>query len=254
MIDYAQRLTDEITGGTERLSPAERDASHPNLRPRDAATLILIDRTGRETKVLLGRRHHGHTFMPGKFVFPGGRVEPVDRLMPVAASLHPQTEARLMRSVQRPSAGKARAFALAAIRETFEETGLLVGKKQKLPPRGVGAPWTKYANAGFAPDLSGMHFIARAITPPRRVRRFDSRFFAADAGSIAHRIGGAVSPQAELVELVWIPLSEAKRVDMPLITEIVLEELTTRIAAGLRSNLPVPFYRWIRGRCVRELL
>jgi 8-oxo-dGTP pyrophosphatase MutT (NUDIX family) len=254
MIDYAQRLTDEITVGTGRLGAAERDASHPNMRPRDAATLILIDRTRRETKVLLGRRHHGHTFMPGKFVFPGGRVEPVDRLMPVAEPLHPQIEARLMRSLQRPSPGRARAFALAAIRETFEETGLLLGKKQNKPLPGVGTPWAKYANAGFAPDLSRMHFIARAITPPRRIRRFDSRFFAADAGAIAKRIDGVVSPQSELVELVWIPLSEAKRLDMPLITEIVLEELTARIAAGLRSSLPVPFYRWVRGRCVRELL
>src|SRR6266850_2121400 len=108
----------------ERLTKVERDQTHPNLKPRDAATLILVDRSGSTPKVLLGRRHAGLKFMAGKFVFPGGRMEPGDRLMPVASGLDPFAEARLMRRVTRPSAHKARALALAAIRETFEETGL----------------------------------------------------------------------------------------------------------------------------------
>ena len=113
MIDHAQRLTDAIARRDKRLGDAEQNASLPNQRPKDSATLILIDRSGREPKVLLGRRHHGHTFMPGKYVFPGGRVEAVDRTMVVAAALHPHTEARLMRATQRPSPAKARAFARA---------------------------------------------------------------------------------------------------------------------------------------------
>ena len=260
MIDHARRLTEMIVRRAERLSKAERlsdvelDASYPNQRPRDAATLILIDRSGREPKVLLGRRHHGHKFMPGKYVFPGGRVEADDRTMIVAAALHPQTEARLMHATARPSPAKARAFALAAIRETFEETGLLLGKKHRVSARTVAPSWAKYAEAGYAPDLSAIHFIARAITPPRRIRRFDSRFFAADASAIAHRVDNMVGPEAELVELVWVPLSEATRLDMPMITEVALDELSTRIAAGLPPDLPVPFYRCIRGRFVRELL
>jgi 8-oxo-dGTP pyrophosphatase MutT (NUDIX family) len=181
-------------------------------------------------------------------------VEAVDRTMVVAAALHPHTEARLMRATQRPSAAKARAFALAAIRETFEETGLLLGKEHKVPARAVAAPWAKYAETGYAPDLSAVHFVARAITPPRRIRRFDSRFFAADASAIAHRVDDVVGPEAELVELVWVPLSEATRLDMPMITEVALDELSARIAAGLRPDLPVPFYRWIHGRFVRDLL
>ena len=65
------------------------------LRPRDAATLILLDRKDKEVLVLMGRRHAGHTFMPGKFVFPGGRTDPSDSRIPVAAPLHWEEEARL---------------------------------------------------------------------------------------------------------------------------------------------------------------
>jgi len=68
----------------ERLTNTIRDQSSPNLRPRDSATLILIDCSGSVPKVLLGRRHERHRFLPGKFVFPGGRVEIKDRLMPTA--------------------------------------------------------------------------------------------------------------------------------------------------------------------------
>ena len=84
-------------------------------------------------KVLLGKRHAGLKFMAGKLVFPGGRMEPGDRKMPVASDLDPHAGTRLMRNVRRPSLDKARALALAAIRETFEETGLLLGTRVDLP-------------------------------------------------------------------------------------------------------------------------
>ena len=106
----------------------EAPSGHPNVTPKDAATLILLDRSGKVPKVLLGKRHHGHVFLPGKFVFPGGRVDPLDRLMSIGAPLDPRAEDRLMRQVKRPSPAKARALVLTAIRETFEETGLLLGR------------------------------------------------------------------------------------------------------------------------------
>src|SRR6476660_5718093 len=109
----------------KRMNEVERDLTSPYVRPKDAATLILVDRDGRMPQVLLGRRHHGHKFMPGKFVFPGGRVEPIDRRMPSATTIEPRVETRLMQAMPRPSAAKARGLMLAAIRETFEETGLL---------------------------------------------------------------------------------------------------------------------------------
>ena len=228
--------------------------SYPNRPPRDAATLILLDRTGPVPKVLMGRRHHDHVFLPGKFVFPGGRVDPADRLMQVASPLDPRTEVRLVRSVRRPSAIKARALALTAIRETFEETGLLIGSKQADAPTAPAGPWSVFAQAKIQPELASIHFIARAITPPRRPRRYDTRFFTADISAIAHRIDGVVGPQSELVELVWMPIAETKRLDLLAITELVLQDLQAQIDAGFNHDLPVPFYRMLHGKRVREML
>ncbi|HKG00169.1 MAG TPA: NUDIX hydrolase, partial [Xanthobacteraceae bacterium] len=79
-------------------------------------------------------------------------------------------------------------------------------------------------------------------------------FFAADAQGIAHRVEGVVGPQAELDEIVWIPIDEARRLDLPTITRAVVDDLQHRIAAGFDPGLPVPFYRMLHGRFVRELL
>jgi 8-oxo-dGTP pyrophosphatase MutT (NUDIX family) len=243
-----------MTNQAERLTKTKRDQSHPNLRPRDAATLILVDRSGATPKVLLGKRHDGLKFMAGKFVFPGGRVEPADRRMPAASPLDAHAEARLMRRVSRPSSVHARALALAAIRETFEETGLLLGKRIETMPAVPDGPWDAFAKAGVLPDLAALHFIVRAITPPRRPRRFDARFFAADASAIAHRVDGIVSPDSELVELVWLPITEAKQLDMPTITQVALDELQARVAKGFGHDLPSPFYRMLHRKFVRAEL
>jgi 8-oxo-dGTP pyrophosphatase MutT (NUDIX family) len=247
MNDAAARLLD-------RLRETDHQGDHPTVRPRDAATMIIIDRSGLSPQILLGRRHHGHKFMPGKFVFPGGRVEPLDGRMPSASPLEPRVAARLMQAMQRPSAVRARAFALAAIRETFEETGILLGTKSREPVRSPGGAWDAYVAAGVVPDLAAVHFVARAITPPGRSKRFDTRFFAIDAGAIAARHDGVVGPDTELTELVWLPNSEASRLDMPTITTAVLEELTARIAAGFAHDLPVPYYRMVNRRRARDLL
>lgn len=228
---------------------------HPNVIPRDAATLILLDRTGSEPKVLMGKRHDRHVFMPGAYVFPGGRVDPIDRKMPVAASLDPAAERKLMAHIKRPSAAKAQSFALAAIRETFEETGLLLGARSSgMPPKPENA-WAAFVEAGILPDLSTVHFVARAVTPPRRKRRYDTRFFTADASTIAHRIDGKVGADFELVELVWLPLSEIKqRIELMAITEIVLRELNALLEKGFSHDLPVPYFHVVHGRRVRDLL
>src|SRR5277367_323235 len=101
-----------IEGGSsgdrvDRLTRTIRDQTFPNIKPRDSATLILIDRSTTVPKVLLGRRHERHKFMPGKFVFPGGRIEPTDRLMATSAPLLASHIARLMQRVRRASPKKA---------------------------------------------------------------------------------------------------------------------------------------------------
>jgi 8-oxo-dGTP pyrophosphatase MutT (NUDIX family) len=247
MNDLASRLI-------ERLEKTEGGPKFPTMRPRDAATMIIIDRAAPSPQVLLGRRHHGHKFMPGKFVFPGGRVEPLDRRMPSATPIAPQVETRLMQDVQRPSRDKARGFVLGAIRETFEETGILLGTKSRDAVRSPGGPWNAFVQAGVVPDLAPVHFIARAITPPGRSKRFDTRFFAIDASEIAARLDGVVGPDTELTELVWHPIADVSRLDMPTITTAVLEELAARIAAGFSHDLPVPFYRVVNRKRARSLL
>jgi 8-oxo-dGTP pyrophosphatase MutT (NUDIX family) len=238
----------------ERMTKSERDQSFPDSEPRDAATLMLIDRSGPKPKVLLGRRHHSHKFMPGKFVFPGGRIEPLDRIMPAASELHADTQLKLNERVKDPGPEFARALALAAVRETAEETGLLLGVKRDQPPETPGEIWGDFAKAHVHPDLGHIHFIARAITPPRRPRRFDTRFFTADASSVAFQFEGVVGPESELVELTWVPIEEATHLDMPTITGIVLEELAARVDAGMDHGLPVPFYFMVDKQFFREML
>ncbi len=104
------------------------------------------------------------------------------------------------------------------------------------------------------PDLSAIHFIARAITPPKRPLRFDSRFFAADATGVVHRAEALSDRMRSSIELVWLPITEARTLDMPGITAVVLEELQDRIAAGMSHDHPVPLYRMLHKRFVREIL
>ena len=195
-------------------------------RPRDAATLILV--RGRR-EVMMGQRAKGHVFMPDKWVFPGGRVDPGDARLKAAVELNEETEALLKSGglIRRPP----RAFALAAVRETREEAGLVLGDDQ-------------------GPDLSKLQFVARAITPPYRPRRFDARFFLADAEAVlAHD-----EPQAgdeELLHTRWFSLDEAEALDLPSITRFVLKEVRTRL-----DGQPVdpPFLKWSRGSHTLERL
>lgn len=246
-------MSEAATLVTTPLTSAEREKSWPNLRPRDAATLIVIDRTARNPKVLMGKRHPGLKFMPGKFVFPGGRIEPEDRRMVAAGMLCDRTDAALAARVVRPSSSRNRALALAAIRETWEETGLMLGSKEfGAPEIEIEGAWRAFVEAGVYPDLDAMQFVARAITPPKRARRFDTRFFAVDRETIAHETPGLVGPESELVELVWVDLGQARDLDLPSITQMVLDELEARLAAGFFPHLPVPFFHERRGARLRE--
>ncbi len=245
--NFGQRQLDYMMG-------LERDQSFPDSVPRDAATLMLIDRRGPDPKVLLGRRHASHKFMPGKFVFPGGRIEAADARMPAMTELDAVAAEKVAKRPRDEQVPPPRAFPLAAVRETFEETGLMLGEKTTTPPIAPAAEWQAFAAAGVLPNLANIHFIARAITPPRRPKRFDTRFFTADAQLVAHKIDGVVGPDSELVELVWIPIRQATELDLPSITVVVLEELQARIEAGMGHDLPVPLYYMENQRFVRELL
>ena len=157
--------------------------------------------------------------------------------------------------MRRPSPGFARALALAAIRETFEETGLAIGVNgEGVPDDAPPGAWTRFAATGVLPALDAIDFLARAITPPGRPRRFDARFLIADARFVAKRVEGAVHPEAELVELVSTPLDKAVSLDLPEITRKALQDLTEALAGGLDKRRPRPFYRELRGKRLREEL
>lgn len=223
------------------------------MRPRDAATLILLDREAGDVRVLMGRRHSRHAFMPGKFVFPGGRTDPTDSRVPVAEGLPPEEEAKLLSLSGRATSARVRAIALSAIRETYEEAGLLIGTRGAFSTGKHG--WEGFAAHDVCPSLAPLRFIARAVTPPGRVRRFDTRFFACWKSDVAVALpeGG---PTNELEELVWLPLAEAKQADIPTITRTILIELEKRLAHDplLRPGGDVPYYRLVRNRFIRELL
>jgi 8-oxo-dGTP pyrophosphatase MutT (NUDIX family) len=237
-------------------SPSSPISAKPRaLRPRDAATLILVERARGKTRVLMGKRHAGHKFMPGMFVFPGGAVEPADRKMNVAGPLDEVVQAKLLAQTRRSSPEFARGLALAAIRETFEETGLALGVTDRgAPPAPPEGAWTRFAATGVFPTLEGLDFLARAITPPGRVRRFDARFFVADANLIAHRGEGVVHSEAELVELTWIEVEKALELDIPRITRTVLGDLAEVASAPPNRFRPRPFYRELRARSIRDEL
>jgi 8-oxo-dGTP pyrophosphatase MutT (NUDIX family) len=222
--DAAQDMTDAPrTGGRQR--------------PKDAATLILTRGAPGSTEVLMGRRAPGHVFMASKWVFPGGRIERADFTAASATELPAPDAARLARE---GNARRARALALTAVRETFEETGLMLA--EPAPVASIAGPWREFRAVGALPDLAALSYVARAITPPGRTRRFDARFFMADADALLHPEPTAGS--GELDEIAWMPLSEARALDLPAITRFVLGEVAERLA---QPDRPLPFVRMVRG-------
>jgi 8-oxo-dGTP pyrophosphatase MutT (NUDIX family) len=236
-----------------RLDAETRSRTSPNLRPVDAATLIVMDTTARSPKILMGRRNPNLTFMPGKYVFPGGRVDAADRTMVALGMLSPRAEARLMARTPRMTPQRCRALAMAAIRETFEETGLMIGSAEYgAPERAPAGMWREFADQGLHPTPDALLYVARAITPPKRPRRFDTRFFVAPMSAVGGKVERDIGPGAELTELTWVTLDDAVRLDLPTITQVIIEELRQRIAAGLAAEQPVPFYYERHRRFVRD--
>lgn len=240
----------------KQLSERERVKLGPGSgispAPKDAATLILIDRSGKAPRVLMGKRHHGHKFMPGKYVFPGGRLDAADRAIKPFDDLGNDCTRRLGQSVVKWNEGRGRALALASIRETAEETGLLIGKADEGVTSKADA-WSLFVSKKIRPSLSALTFVARAITPPKRPKRFDTRFFLADRQSIGAEISGIVTADTELVSLDWLTFDDAQQVELPNITKVVLKDIAERLKTGEIAR-PAPFYYFRNGGFQRKLL
>lgn len=224
------------------------------LRPRDAATLVIVDRSEADPKVLMGKRRADLAFMAGKFVFPGGRVDPADKAVAVASDLRASELAKLQVGMRgTPSLVRARALAAAAIREAFEEAGLIIGAREAISAKPTPEGWKLFLDTGLAPALAGMTFFARAVTPPGRTRRFDTRFFCIDASAIAER---RAIVDGELSGLEWVTLEGARALDLPRITRVILEDLHDQLADGSldAGTNPVPYYYSKNGAFKRDLI
>mgnify|MGYP002631562734 CR=1 FL=1 len=176
----------------------------PPVEPRPAATLILLRETPAQSmQVLMVKRHQDIRFAGGAVVFPGGRVDATDHAL---ADSH-----------------KGDAFKIAAIRETFEESGILLACHAK-----TGAPVCK-ENAdrmlsqyradvcsgkftfgemldkeSLIADTNKLVAFAHWITPPNRVKRFDTHFFV--AGYTEDQLAGHDGD--EITETIWISPAE----------------------------------------------
>jgi 8-oxo-dGTP pyrophosphatase MutT (NUDIX family) len=197
------------------------------VRPVDAAGLVLIRESRRGLEVLVGRRHSKVPFLPDIYVFPGGRLDEEDsRASGFPEPLHPAVTADLQSGSRRPGA----AFARAAIRETFEETGLMLASEPAPhAPKSSAPVWQAFAGKGRAPSFGDLDFICRAITPTYSKRRYNTRFFLA-RGELAR---GDLAGSGELLDLGWRTLEELRTLGLVDVTQYVLREALRRWRAEL---------------------
>ena len=166
--------------------------------------------------------------------FRAVRFDPGDAAVAMAGGIDPTSALRLAQA----NGPSPQMLATAAIRELWEETGLALGRPGVAP---LPDEWHGFGGGGVIPDASGLRFIFRAITPPGRSRRFDARFFLADASAVAGDLDDFSAASEELGHLHWLPLAETGHLDLPFITEIVLAEVTALV--GCADPIPpVPFF------------
>ncbi|MBB96827.1 MAG: DNA mismatch repair protein MutT [Rhodobacteraceae bacterium] len=205
---------------------------------RNAATVIALRDRATDPCVLMGQRGAKAAFMPNKFVFPGGALDPGDAAI---ALRQPVPAPCFDRLADDAPAGLQTALAAAAVRELWEETGLVLGHPGSWNGP-VPADWDSYAATGHVPSAEALQFVFRALTPPGRPRRFDARFFLVDADAIQGDLDDFSRASDELSHLQWIPLAQVRGFDLPFITEVVLAEVTAR----LHDPAPpasVPYFR-----------
>lgn len=222
-----------------------REAGTTAPRPKDAATVIVWRRRRGRIEVLMGERHRAHSFMPQRYVFPGGRVDAGDARVRRASDMTSTVAAQLSRTT-RP--GRGRSIVTAAVRETFEETGLLIGASDPTPQKPVPQGWERFFETGLAPALDRLVYVARAITPPFRPQRFDARFFMIEAEETQGRLQGS----GELEKLDWVPLGGSDGMELATVTRRVLEYVDELFSGARDPDDRIPLFRHMpNGRHLR---
>ncbi len=187
----------------------------------------------------MGRRRREARFTPGVYVFPGGGVEADDRRARPATAL-----AAPGRPAFR-SPAHATALAMAAVRETAEETGLVLGEPGDVGP--VAGGWSIFRALGVAPALHRLRYVGRAITPALSPHRYHARFFMVESRYLAGSLGG----DGELLDLRWVDAETAATRDLIDVTEAMLGEVLPRLSDPARAPLFFT-YRGDRGYARRE--
>ncbi|WP_371396025.1 NUDIX domain-containing protein [Fretibacter rubidus] len=195
---------------------ALRDALPRAVKPKKAATLLLWQGERDNPRILMGQRAGRHDFMPDVYVFPGGRVDRGDSYVPYTGDLSPRTET-VLEAANSPR--QARAIVLAAVRETWEETGLMLGRSTKMSRNPRHESWQAFYDAGLTPDLNGIEVMGRATTPPRRHKRFDTWFFARECQDVNL---DAVSDSRELLNVGWFTFDQIDNLPLHTATETML--------------------------------
>ena len=239
--------------GTTPTGPEEdREADHGAVKPREAATLVVV-RNGQQPTILMGKRASTHRFMPNKFVFPGGRLDPIDQHLKTPGELNTDVLERLRKSTRKDITDrKLRGLALAAIRETYEETGLVVGRTATQQLGTQHATWRSYLEHGVEPPLERMDFFARAITPAYQTRRFDTRFFMVHEEFIQNDPAQVVNTSGELNDIHWLTFAEARALDLPMVTRWAINIVETRIKLPRMEQLKqsATFVKFTRGKSI----
>jgi 8-oxo-dGTP pyrophosphatase MutT (NUDIX family) len=197
------------------------------VRPRDAASLILLRGEGDDLELLAGRRPGHVKFMPGVWVFPGGVIEPEDskpwRVEAGGGHLPP----RLARSAR------------AALRETWEEVGVLVGGAAAAgttaSAHALAPIEAAYAAEGVVAALDALIYVGRAITPTPVFRRFNTRFFLADGSAV---FGEPVSTE-ELEDVGWHPIRRRPLVPFRDVTQFMLARAVALRDGTASSEAPL---------------
>jgi 8-oxo-dGTP pyrophosphatase MutT (NUDIX family) len=230
-----------------RLPPKPNPEAR-GVRPRDAAGLVLLREGSGGLEVLLGRRARTSAFLPDIFVFPGGRVERQDAEPLDEGDRLPDWAVRTLPGGTGPSGDT---LARTAIRETYEETGLMMGRPLRGAASGpMPSPWRAFGDAGLRPATDQVVPIARAITPSYSRRRFHTRFFLGD-GRLAR---GAIAGNGELDDIAWWPVGQVGRLGLVDVTEFVLAEALRRwpVLRPARARVPLWCYRGKVARLIRS--
>lgn len=198
----------------------------PPVVPRDAASLMLLREVAGKVEVLMGQRHTKSPFMPDIYVFPGGKIERGDWAIAPSRSLDPAVS-QALRATSKCSEAKAAALANAAIRETWEEVGLMLAEDAE--PVADEGPWAGFRSQGLTPDHGSLRMIGRAITPTNSPYRFHARFLAAPAA----RLRGELAESDELADLGWHGLDDALALPIIDVTECMLVRVRELSADGL---------------------